>query len=403
MRKLYVGKIAAIASWEFRRQALTRGWLLSLFLLPVILFYVFHLPVLFDIKPESENKYLVGLIAEEPYSQLQFLCDKDSGNPSKILFVRLHNISRTLDASKSIAFNMLKQGNLDGLLMFSGGKAQYYCSTVPAEKFMSELRVEIVKAQVNKLSFGAISLADEKIFFPETKVIRFDIAQKMFEFKTGEIISTLAHLSILFFMSLSFVAGIVIRSFQEEKSNKLIEVLLSSTGAAELSIGKFISLFCIAGAQLISWLVITLGLYKGYDLVLPSIPALALIAVTQISGLLFFIALYLLLGVRQLRESSTQFVLSFFSLVVFIPNIFAAGLVMIGDSTIVNLLGYMPLFTTVTTVMQVCVNNFSFSEMILQNGLLLLYSIILLYPLTKSDYNPFGMFGKSLKKSTGKD
>ncbi len=403
MKKLSVKKIVTITSWEFKRQAFTRGWTLSLFLLPIILFYVFHFSVLFKKNTNSEVLYLVGLITDEPYSQLQFISEKDPVNSQKILFIKLQNISRSLDSSKAVGYRMLKQGNLDGLLMFAEGKSQYYCTSVPDEMFLNELRFEVLKAQVNRVSFGAITLNIEKIFYPETKVIRFNKAEKMFEFETGEVISMLSHLSLLFFMSLSFVAGIVIRSFQEEKSNKLIEVLLSSTTAAELSIGKYVSLFFIAGIQLFSWLAITLGLYKMYGIALPINSDLALIILTQVCGLLFFIALYLLLGIRQLRESSTQFTLSFFSLVIFIPNIFATGLVIHGDSSIIHWLGYIPLFTSITTVMQICVNNFSIREMVIQNGLLLINTILLLYPLTKSAYNPFGMFGNSVKIHTGKD
>ncbi len=395
-------KVWQIVKWEFSRYAFTKGWFFSLFLIPVMLFYVFHLPVLVKEDPYNGTKYLIGVIDTTPEQKLKFSPPDDpNGINQQILFVRLQNPHRSTDSSLNLGFQMLRMRQLDGLVMISENTVHpitLFAQSFPDELFYSLLQAELVKAQISAVGIDKKDTLNEIVVIPEIKIIRFDEHKFPHEFNTEAALKSVTNYSLLFFLALSFIAGTVIRSFQEEKSNRLIEVLLSSARIRELTIGKYISFLLLAVIQTGVWIAITWYLGSHYKVSEMHTEEMLGMAACFCTGLLFYVALYLYIGSRIFKESSTQFMLTFLSLVIFFPMLFSQHLLFNGDNTIVARLGFIPFFTPATSMMLISAKNFDLIVLIQQNVLLLVWSVIFLMPMLKSHYNPFGMFGETSKK-----
>lgn len=394
-------KILQVIFWEFKRSALTKGWLLSLLVIPVVLYLIFHLQLFFTQQPDVTAKYLVGVLDLEQEGRVTLSPPQLPDNKSQILFIRIDNQKRTHEQAKELGFTMIQERRLDGLLIVSPDTLhplQYYTQTFPDESFYNLLQSELVKAQILDETRSNAKELEELVIMPEIKILRFDEKQLPFEFEPEKALRSITNYSLLFFIALSFIAGIVIRSFQEEKSNKLIEVLLSSASIRELIIGKYIAFILLSIIQTAFWVFITwLGnVYFGVAEL--SLTELLSVIGCFIAGLFFFVSLYLYIGSRILKETSMQFVLTFLSLVIFLPLLFSQRLIFGGEIGIVSELGFVPIFTPITSLLQITAKSVNPIHLWQQNILLLVWSAALLLPLVKSVYNPFGMFGKSSKR-----
>ena len=72
-------------------------------------------------------------------------------------------------------------------------------------------------------------------------------------------------LSIIIYMFIAMFSGMVMQSVIEEKSSRVVEVLVSSVKATELMFGKIIGVACVALTQFFLWIVLTLVLVGGFS------------------------------------------------------------------------------------------------------------------------------------------
>ena len=72
-------------------------------------------------------------------------------------------------------------------------------------------------------------------------------------------------LSIIIYMFIAMFSGMVMQSVIEEKTSRVVEVLVSSVKATELMFGKIIGVACVALTQFMLWIVLTLVLVGGFS------------------------------------------------------------------------------------------------------------------------------------------
>lgn len=70
-------------------------------------------------------------------------------------------------------------------------------------------------------------------------------------------------LSIIIYMFIAMFSGMVMQSVIEEKSSRVVEVLVSSVKATELMFGKIIGVACVALTQFFLWVVLTIVLVSA--------------------------------------------------------------------------------------------------------------------------------------------
>ena len=90
--------------------------------------------------------------------------------------------------------------------------------------------------------------------------------EKETSFEVPMIISIV--LSMVIYMFVMMFCGMVMQSVIEEKSSRVVEVLVSSVKATELMFGKIIGVACVALTQFFLWIVLTLVLVGGFSAVI---------------------------------------------------------------------------------------------------------------------------------------
>ncbi len=107
--------------------------------------------------------------------------------------------------------------------------------------------MEDVKADVSVSTYTLDDSGEEKITSSEVYMI----------------ISML--LSIIIYMFVVMFSAMVMQSVIEEKTSRVVEVLVSSVKATELMFGKIIGVACVALTQFFLWIVLTLVLVGGFS------------------------------------------------------------------------------------------------------------------------------------------
>jgi ABC-2 type transport system permease protein len=83
-------------------------------------------------------------------------------------------------------------------------------------------------------------------------------------------------LAMIIYMFIAMFSGMVMQSVIEEKTSRVVEVLVSSVKATELMFGKIIGVACVAMTQFFLWVVLTFGLVTvissvvGFDAMMSS-------------------------------------------------------------------------------------------------------------------------------------
>ena len=70
-------------------------------------------------------------------------------------------------------------------------------------------------------------------------------------------------LAMIIYMFIAMFSGMVMQSVIEEKTSRVVEVLVSSVKATELMFGKIIGVACVAMTQFFLWIVLTIALVTG--------------------------------------------------------------------------------------------------------------------------------------------
>lgn len=76
--------------------------------------------------------------------------------------------------------------------------------------------------------------------------------------------------SALLFLVLTVYGGMILRSVVEEKSNRVVEVLIAAVRPEELLLGKVIGMGAVALTQLVAWTVLSTGAFAVFQFVFDS-------------------------------------------------------------------------------------------------------------------------------------
>lgn len=163
-------------------------------------------------------------------------------------------------------------------------------------------------------------------------------------------------LGILLIMTIFTSSGYLLRSVAQEKTSRVIEILLSSVTAQELLAGKVLGLGALGLTQVIIWLVSALGLSRGaVSLLGVALPLLTrsevfiLGLVYYLLGFLVYAVLMGAVGALGTTMQESQQLAGVFSLMATIPLMLSGFMFSNPNMTLFRVLSWFPL--TAPTVM----------------------------------------------------
>ena len=256
--------LGIIISREYLTRVKKKSFLLTTFLVPILFAAMCILPSVVMFMAKDEGKKIA--VVDQSGIVLPYLEDSDA--------VTYEDYSSEPVDSMKIRFESL---GLDALVVVS--PLDSVAKTVSVVSYSNKPLSVDLKDRIGSRAEEAvedyrISLYDMGDLKQIMEDVKADVSVSTYTLdESGEeqitssevymIISMV--LSIIIYMFIALFSGMVMQSVIEEKSSRVVEVLVSSVKATELMFGKIIGVACVALTQFFLWIVLTLLLVGGFS------------------------------------------------------------------------------------------------------------------------------------------
>ena len=250
-------KILLIIKREYFSRVKKKSFLLMTFLIPIF-FIAIYAGMFFLMKKGIENNFsTITVIDQEGTIFPNLVSNKNVAFVQSTATIeqekeKLSASSNDQEALLVIPPNIYETNQVD---LLSAGKANIKTKVVIESQLESVIRNKKYEdAGIDKMIVQSI---DPKIQIT-AKEVSEDGTEK--NANTEIAIGISMGLSILIFISLLLYGTQVMRGVVEEKSNRIIEVIISSVKPFQLMMGKIIGIGMVGLTQFVLWIVLTFGL-----------------------------------------------------------------------------------------------------------------------------------------------
>jgi ABC-2 type transport system permease protein len=368
-------KILAIVKREYLQIVRTKGFIIGTVLGPVLMVAIVAVPVLVSLmsvdKPETLGVIdFSGRIYQELDSQLdvklrsgekQFDLELYKGPDPEILRRELNQkvLDKELDAYIFIPTDI-----------FEGGMAEFnseHVSDFVKIRNISETISRIVVAnRLNSAGLNPEEIAKftEKVAFKTNK-----ISERGVEEDTGGTFLISYILVLLLYTTLFFYGSIILRGVIEEKSSRVVEIMLSSVKPFQMMMGKLLGIAAVGFTQYAIWALfgalatgyagsLTSGLASGAEgFKIPSIPAYVFIyfVVFFVLGFFLYGTLYAAIGSMVNNEKEAQSLIFPISMFLIVPVLMMSFVIRAPGSSLSIGLSMVPFFAPILMLMRISI------------------------------------------------
>jgi len=345
-----MNQVLTIMKWEFLNRMKSKVFIITMILFPVIIISMSILPGLL-ISKDGSSTYRIGIVDE-------------TAQVSAILVEKLSN-DYALDNGeskftpivfdfKAAATKATTDKEIDGYLVIPdsivyGESAAYYGTSLSNFKLLDELRrsvnhsvIEVRVAQQN-LDINLVNTLTRWVGLDT-----FEISEEGETAAGNELVSFFIPFATMFLLFMSiFVNGqLLLRSVMEERTSRVIEILLSSVTPRQLMMGKIIGLGALGLVQLLVYVLFGYGAlqYRGMGQLLDATHAVWMIAFFLL-GYFFYAAIFAMLGTLFDSEQEAQQSTSIISIIVVIPMMLSSYFITNPGSMATKVMSFVPLFT----------------------------------------------------------
>ena len=256
-----MNKIGLIIRREYLTRVRKRSFLIMTFLGPILMAAIYIIPITLALNSSNENMR-IAVVDESHWFEDRFQDNKEH------TFVILPG--QPIDSVK----NLVKENIFDMALYvpptqlnIPSNAIVYSIRQVPmeVETYISRVmqkEIEDQKLMANGVDPEIVSAVKTDV---NLSIMRMDEKGNEKETFTKVQFSLGIALAMLVYMFIIFFGGQVMQGVAEEKTNRIIEVIVSSVKPFQLMMGKIIGVSLVALTQFVLWIVLTGALYLGFS------------------------------------------------------------------------------------------------------------------------------------------
>ncbi|MEI9996535.1 MAG: ABC transporter permease [Rhizomicrobium sp.] len=163
-------------------------------------------------------------------------------------------------------------------------------------------------------------------------------------------------LAIILFVISVMNSSVLLQGVVEEKSTRMIEVLLSCATPREITTGKLVGVIAVALTTLVIWALVlfalmaladreTVGLVFASLKAVASLDTLPLLLIFFLCGLLIYGSLFLAIGSMANSLADAQSLLGPSMLILMLPNLMLSGVIRDPNGVLASTLSWVPVYT----------------------------------------------------------
>ncbi len=356
-------RIWTIARWEYFQKVRSKGFILSLILTPILMAGAGILPGLLADQGPDETK-TVGVIDTTgrffaPLKRQMESSDLLPGGEPSYILANYLSAGRSLDSALALADRDALAEVTEGTIVIadsSGVLSASYRSPTPSNirllaKFENAIEQINVEQHLAELGVDTAAYAN---LVRDIDINPVKVDKQGGEKSSGFVATFMAAYAgsfLLMFLILTTGQSLV-RSLVEEKSNRIMELLVGMSTPQELMWGKLLGLSGLGLTQLVAWGILGLGAVtafaspEGVGTWLQDIYGVVpYLLIYTILGYIFYCAMFIGVGSLVTTEQEAQVATSYLVMLLVIPMAFAIVVVQNPDVGYVRILSYIPMFT----------------------------------------------------------
>lgn len=355
--------ILIVARWEYITRLRSKWFIVSVLIMPIIIVASMFLPTLFMNSEDTEAK-IIAIVDKTPDLGNRLECALTEkyhlkGGAPKYQVILLQNADFSI--MKKQALELLDSSVISCYLVIPSDvkdslRVQYYSKNIGNFKDQSE-----ISASFNEvLSMARMQDAglDASIINQLTRDVDFkiiDVGEKGEEKEANKMLSFLTPIIfvLMLFFAIFMSAQMLLRSVLDERTNRLVEILLSSISPTELMSGKILGLGMLGLTQLVLYMAVGyyVSAWKGLELITSSNTMFFLIYF--ILGYLFYAAIFASIGAVFNNEHDAQQAVSIFSFITVIPLIMSSYVITNPNSLTSTILSFIPFITPFFMILRI--------------------------------------------------
>jgi ABC-2 type transport system permease protein len=186
---------------------------------------------------------------------------------------------------------------------------------------------------------------------------------------------------LLLMMMVVYSGQMLVRSMIEEKSSRLIEMLVSSITPDELLTGKILGLSLLGITQILIWILLGLSLVASSLLPITAFKNILPMLLFFILGFLFYASLFVGIGSTVSTEQEAQHISTYLSLILMLPVVIAMPAIQNPDFIVTKIFSYIPLTIPTVMLLRLNVQNVSNFEIFI-SLIIMVFSIFIVTKLS---------------------
>ncbi|GAB4371394.1 MAG: ABC transporter permease [Calditrichia bacterium] len=353
-------KIIKIIKREFLTKVFTKGFLIGTVLGPIFIIGVMLGPAYF-MTLSTENQMVFRVI---DYSNL--FADKlqevfsDTLKNGQPRFIYYMTDPAHYEQNKEKINADIEKDLIDGVVIISedvldGGEIVYMAKSVADIDLIQKIRTNFSTVVSNErlktagLDPQEVKKLTRKVPIRTVKIVKGEERARGFE---QEYFTSLIFLMILY-VTILFYGQAIARGVTEEKTSRIIEILLSSTNSFHLMLGKLLGIGAVGLTQYIIWAIMSVAAFLVATTSLPAMaefinisPAvLFYFVVFFIIGFFTFSTLFVAVGAMSSDMQDIQSLSTPVTFLIIIPFILSFMIIKDPTSQIAQILSFIPFFT----------------------------------------------------------
>jgi ABC-2 type transport system permease protein len=264
-----MNKIKLIIAREYLTRVRKKSFIIMTVLAPVLMAALMVVPVIIAKKTLDSQKQVNVLVIDDN----EFFINKLGENTRTIFTYRsgeINEFKKELFTGKYDAILHIVKGNAEL-------RANLYFEKDPPSRFVSDLESQLDKQLFDRLLMDTFNI-QPKQFEVLKKTTQSSITSIKID-EQGNEKTSFAWVSKIVGMVVGFIiyfliflcAQQVLRGVLEEKTNRIIEVLISSVKPMQLMLGKIIGVAMVGLTQFLAWIVLTFILILGVQFAAPNL------------------------------------------------------------------------------------------------------------------------------------
>ncbi len=382
-------KAFEIAKWEYLQKVLSKEFLISVILTPVILVVFSILPSLLADKDSDAPKAITILDSTHLFEDaLRVQLEKEKLEDGQPRYLIPKNVVPPGDVAlskKRLDDSVYNKKVLEGYIYIydkkdTGIQIEYRSKSMGnfrdlrvIENAFNSIRREhlLVNKNIEKSLLDSLThdvgLRSVKITLEGAEEINFQT----------QFFSTFIIIMALFFI-IMFTGGSLVRSLVEEKSNRLIEIILSSCRPDDLLYGKVMGLGLLVLTQMGIWALLAFGYAGPLIATSAAFQNIHIVITYFLLAFMFYVSIFVGVGSVVNTEQEAQQITTYLTLLVLFPVVLLMPIIQNPDQGLVKVFAYLPFTSPLVMIARMNVAQIPLYEHLIAMGILVLSIFIVI-------------------------